>query len=548
MIKCLLTNINKPIVLEKETSLLEISKQLDNNKYVCAKVDKRLRELSYIVKDDCEIEFLDLTRRSAQRIYEASLRYLISKALYNLYPEAQISYNYHVSQSILGIVRKLPRPLDQEILDNIKKEVLRLIKLDIPFKRTIMSLDDIERIYQKQNMFDKIAVLNFREVEYVNTYECDKYFNYMYSLMVPSTGYLDKFNFILYGAGFLIQYPRSNEGGIIPEFVEEEKFAEALKNAARWVKLTKASDIEKMNKIALSHNDTVDFVSLCETKHSNELYQLGTKIIENRNDIRLIGIAGPSSSGKTTFAKRLRIELMSRGLNPELISIDDFYLDKNLVPKDKNGDYDLEHIEALDINLFNDTLSKLIKGEEVTLPKYNFKTSKRENGKTIKIDKDQPIIIEGIHALNDRLTSKIPRQTKFKIYIGPQTQTHIDNHNPISFTDLRLLRRIVRDSKYRNAPATETMFMWPSVREGEFKWIYPHQRDVDFVFNTELTYEFNVLKKHALPMLQAVPRDSEYFITANRLVKFLKYFVDIPDHLVPCNSLLREFIGGSCFE
>lgn len=287
---------------------------------------------------------------------------------------------------------------------------------------------------------------------------------------------------------------------------------------------------------------------MCETKHNNMLCELGETIEKDIENIRLIAIAGPSSSGKTTFSNRLRVELMSRGIHPVRISIDDYYLPKSAAPLDENGNPDLEHIEALDIELFNNHMLSLIQGKEITLPKFNFKTGEREQGERIKIEPKQPIIIEGIHALNDTLTSSIPKHQKFKIYIAPQIQINLDNHNPISLTEIRLLRRIVRDKKYRNTSAEKTIAMWPSVRKGEFKWIYPHQEGANFVFNSELTYELCVMKKYALPSLREIPDDSAYAIQANRLIKFLKYFKDIDDTYVPCNSLLREFIGGSCFK
>ena len=239
---------------------------------------------------------------------------------------------------------------------------------------------------------------------------------------------------------------------------------------------------------------------------------------------------------------------MTRGIKPVMISIDDYYFGKDNAPKDEFGLPDLEHVDALDVELFNHDMLKLIQGESVTLPHFNFQKGKRETGKTIQIPHDQPIIIEGIHALNEKLTHSIPKHQKFNIYIAPQTQLHIDDHNPISITELRLLRRIVRDQKYRNSSATDTMDMWPSVRRGEFKWIYPNQKEANYVFNSELTYELAVLKKHAVAQLRAIPKDNKHFITANRLLKFLKYFMDIEDELVPCNSLLREFIGGSSFN
>jgi len=334
---------------------------------------------------------------------------------------------------------------------------------------------------------------------------------------------------------------------VIPEFVDAPTFGQTLKEVAKWGRITGGDSIPRMNDYALNKQTKSDFVNICETRHNNLLCHLGDKIESKIDDVKLIAVAGPSSSGKTTFTHRLRIELLARGIKPVMISIDDYYLGKNQAPKDKYGQPDLEHVNALDVELFNNDMLKLIEGKEVILPKFNFQTGTRETGNKVKLPPHTPILIEGIHALNETLTNKIPKHLKFKIYIAPQTQLHIDNHNPISITDLRLLRRIVRDVKYRNSSPVQTLSMWSSVRRGEFKWIYPFQENVDFVFNSELSYEFNVLKKHALPKLNAIGVDSEYYIQANRLVKFLKYFIDIEDELVPANSLLREFIGGSSY-
>jgi len=366
--------------------------------------------------------------------------------------------------------------------------------------------------------------------------------------MLPSTGYLRSFRLFLYNPGFIIQYPRAEFNGAIPNFLDEPRFGTALKEAAKWGKVIHGNTIPLINAYAKDYASSVDFVNMCETKHAHMLYDLGDQIQTNIDNIRLIAIAGPSSSGKTTFSNRLRIELMSRGIMPVMISIDDYYLGKDIAPKNDDGTPDLEHVDALDVELFNHDMLALVQGQEIVLPRFNFKTGKREKGKVICLERDTPIIIEGIHALNEKLTKSIPKHQKFNIYISPQTQLHIDNHNPISITELRLLRRIVRDQKYRNSSAIVTMDMWPSVRRGEFKWIYPTQKEANFVFNSELTYEFAVLKKHAVTQLQAIPSDNEHFITANRLLKFLKYFNDIDDDIVPCNSLLREFIGGSCFH
>ncbi|MDR4969472.1 MAG: nucleoside kinase, partial [Acholeplasmataceae bacterium] len=353
------------------------------------------------------------------------------------------------------------------------------------------------------------------------------YINYMFGYMLPSTGYLKDYKLFLYHPGFIIQYPRAEFNGQIPAFNDEPTFGSALKEVAKWGKIIQGNTIPKINEYAKERKLSVDFVNMCETKHAHQLAELGEMIAKNIDNIRLIGIAGPSSSGKTTFSNRLRVELMTRGIKPVMISIDDYYLGKDSAPKNEDGSPDLEHVDALDVELFNHDMLALIQGQTVVLPHFNFMSGKREAGHTIHLPKDSPIIIEGIHALNEKLTSSIPKHQKFNIYISPQTQLHIDDHNPISITELRLLRRLVRDQKYRNSSAIDTLDMWPSVRRGEFKWIYPTQKQANYVFNSELTYEFAVLKKHAVPQLQAIPRDNRHYITANRLLKFLKYFSSI---------------------
>ncbi|MFA7020744.1 MAG: nucleoside kinase, partial [Bacilli bacterium] len=286
---------------------------------------------------------------------------------------------------------------------------------------------------------------------------------------------------------------------------------------------------------------------LLQSRHNRMLIEIGDMIEEDIDTIRLICIAGPSSSGKTTFSNRLRVELLSRGIKPIRLSIDDYYLPKHEVPKDENGEPDLESINALDVELFNQNMLDLISGKEVQLPRFDFQQGKRISGRKLQVPVNQPIIIEGIHALNDLLTINIPKHQKFKIYISPQAQINFDNHNPMSLTDLRLLRRIVRDKKYRNASAEETMSMWPSVRKGEFTWIYNTQEGANYVFNSLLSYELSVMKKYAMPLLSNIDTNSVYFPVAERLIRLLKYFDDMPDEWVPNNSLLREFIGGSCY-
>ena len=534
------------LTLEQKTPILELIPIENQKKYIAAKVNNRLRELNYEVYYDCEIELLDLTNSDAVKVYETSLRYLLAMAFRRVYPQYSVRFSYNVSRSIFIQFLNFSGSIDNSIIQNLKKEVDALIEKDISFNRVTMLKEEALEIYKKEGYSDKIDVLKYRPEKIVHLYECDGYLNYMYGYMVPSTGYLKYYVLRQYNPGLILQYPRAELGGLIPSFEEAPTFGKALKKAHQWAIICDAETVAKMNS-HVSEETVVDFVNMCETKHNNMLAELGQIIEKDIDNIRLIAIAGPSSSGKTTFSNRLRIELMSRGINPLRISIDDYYLPKNQAPLDENGNPDLEHIEALDIDLFNEHMLKLIQGEEITLPSFNFKTGIREDGPKCKVDSKTPIIIEGIHALNDILTSSIPKHQKFKIYISPQIQINIDNHNPISLTDIRLLRRIVRDKKSRNTSAEKTLEMWSSVRRGEFNWIYPNQEGANYIFNSELTYELCVMKKYALPALQAINNDHPYFIMANRLIKFLKHFKDIDDKFVPCNSLLREFIGGSCF-
>jgi uridine kinase len=529
-------------------TLEQIKNDLGLNKVLASTVNGRLRELSYTIIKDAEIEFLDFMSRDAVRIYESTLRYVVAMAMNTLYPKAKLRFNYSISRSILTIVDHFDGAITQHVIDEIKNTVQHIINQNLVIARKRLPIEEAKALYRKLDMPDKVQVLEYREEDYVNAYECDGYINYMFGYMLPSTGYLKAFNILAYHPGFIIQYPKAESDGELSKFIDEPIFGLALKEAAKWGKVIQGNTIPKINEYARDYQSSVDFVNMCETKHNHQLNDLGDIISQNIESVRLIGIAGPSSSGKTTFSHRLRIELMSRGIRPLMISIDDYYKEKHLAPKNDDGSPDLEHIDALDVKLFNQDMLSLIQGQIVTLPHFNFKSGKREVGKTVSVSLDSPIIIEGIHALNDKLTESIPKHQKFTIYISPQTQLHIDNHNPISITELRLLRRIVRDQRYRNTSAIQTMDMWPSVRRGEFKWIYPNQNSANYVFNSELTYEFAVLKKHAVKQLQAISSDNKHFITANRLLKFIKYFRDIDDDIVPCNSILREFIGGSSFH
>lgn len=514
--------------------------------HVCAKVNNRIRELTYEVYYDAEVEFLTVKDTDAIPIYETSLRYLVAMAFKRAYPELDVRFSYNVSRSIFVQILNDSRHSDMAMVRRIEEEMNKIVASDYPLHRMIVTKEDARQVYLDKDLKDKLELLKYRPEKTVHLYDCDGYLNYMYGRMVPSTGYLKMFKLRLYSPGVIVQYPRAEAGGDIPKFEDAPTFGKTLKASHAWGKIAGADSVSGINE-HIKKNGVVDFINMCETRHNRMLIEIGDMIEEDIDTIRLICIAGPSSSGKTTFSNRLRVELLSRGIKPIRLSIDDYYLPKHEVPKDENGEPDLESINALDVELFNQNMLDLISGKEVQLPRFDFQQGKRISGRKLQVPVNQPIIIEGIHALNDLLTINIPKHQKFKIYISPQAQINFDNHNPMSLTDLRLLRRIVRDKKYRNASAEETMSMWPSVRKGEFTWIYNTQEGANYVFNSLLSYELSVMKKYAMPLLSNIDTNSVYFPVAERLIRLLKYFDDMPDEWVPNNSLLREFIGGSCY-
>lgn len=539
-----ITYNDKEETYEKKVRLLDLCGP--DKEIICARVNNRVRELTYEVHYDARIDFLTVKDGDATRTYEASLRFLVAMAFARKYPDVSIRFAYNVSRSIFVQILNDGVRADMKMVRTINEEMNALIRQDLPFRRIIVTTEEARQIYIRNKQFDKLDILAYRPEKTVHLYDCDGYLNYMFSRMVPSTGYIKDFRLRLYSPGIIIQYPRAECGGIIPTFKDAPMFGRTLKESHTWAKVTGADSVAGINH-HLEKDGIIDFIQLCEARHNRMLTELGELIQEDISSIRLICIAGPSSSGKTTFANRLRIELLSRGINPIRISIDDYYLPKSEVPKDEDGNPDLESIEALDIELFNQNMLDLINGEEVQLPHFDFKVGHRVNGRLLKVAEDEPIIIEGIHALNDRLTTLIPKHQKFKIYIAPQAQINLDNANPLSLTDLRLLRRIVRDYKFRNASASETISMWPSVRRGEFRWIYDTQEGANYVYNSLLSYELSAMKKYAMPLLQDIPVESPYYPVAERLIRMLKYFDSSSDEWVPCNSLLREFIGGSCY-
>lgn len=539
-------NVNKEF--DKKVAVLDLlsEEQKADKSIVCAKVNNRIRELTYEIYYDAEVEFLDLKSTQAMKMYEASLRYLVSMAFSRAYPNLKIRLAYNISRCISVHLLDSNMKANNAMFNKVNEEMHRIVAADYPLKRIVVPNAEAEKIYDQRGFLDKKDILKYRPEKTVHFYECDGYLDYMYSHLVPSTGYIHSYKIRLYGSGFLVQYPRSECNGEIPNFEDAPTYRRTLKESHDWAKVVGISTVAGINN-EIKTAGPAELINVCEDRHNRQLVELGQTIEDNVQDIRIICIAGPSSSGKTTFANRLRIELLSRGIKPIRLSTDDYYLPRDKTPLGEDGEPDYETIEAIDIDFFNENLISLINGEETDLPKFDFNVGHRVPGRKLTLEKDQPIIIEGIHALNDRLTFQIPKSQKFKIFISPQAQINLDDHNPLSLTDLRLLRRLVRDKKFRNSPAEETFSMWAKVRAGEFKWIYPYQEGCDYVFNSFLPYELAVMKKYALPLLQALPNDSPYHSDAHRLIGMLKFFIDMSDEWVPSNSLMREFIGGSCY-
>ena len=547
------TIYDKKISVPVGTRVIDLMSEEDKHNYLVCQIGAQIKELRYRLSeknDGMKISFKGLENIEGGKAYEASLRFIIAMAFHNIYPDVRIRFSYNVSRSVF-CQALTPGFNMYRAAESIKNEVSRIIAADLPIERVTVSKEEAEEIYRRFDHLDKIDILRYRPESTVNLYVCDGYYDYMHSYMVASTGCIRKYLIEPYSPGIIVQYPRYELDAEIPEFVEETTYGRTLQKVYNWSKKAHLQTIADINR-KVEQNSIVDFVQMCEARHSNMLSELGKAIEEDIDNIRLICIAGPSSSGKTTFCNRLRIELLSRGINPVMISMDDYYCNRDEICRIQNttpDSVDLEHINCLDIERFNKDLFDLINGEEVTLPRFNFKTGRRESGRTIRVEENHPIIIEGIHALNEKLTASIPKHQKYKIYIAPQAQINIDDHSPLNITDLRLIRRIVRDMSFRGSPAAKTIDMWQSVRNGEFKWIYPNQEGANFVFNSALQYELCVLRTKALPALREIKYTDPQFLVANRLIKYLKYFRPIEDEsVIPCNSLMREFIGGSCFD
>ena len=514
---------------------------------VAAKVDNRIKELTYRLDKDCKVEFIDLTSKDGIRVYIRGLTFIFIRACKELFPRCSVSIEHSISKGLYCEVR-CEAALTPSKVRRIENRMKEIVEKKEPFKRYAASREDAIEIFKEMGFLDKVEILRYRPEDTINIYRCGWMTDYLYGYMVPDTGYLRNFRLTFYLPGIIIRHPTTESQGLIPEFEDSPNLYKVFREAEKWSQIIQVENVADLND-KIERGRSGDLIRICEAHQENQIAGIADEIKTHSDSLKLILIAGPSSSGKTTFAQRLRIQLMVHGFDPVPISMDDYFLNREDIHLDENGERDLESIDIIDIDLFNEQMTAMIQGEEVEIPRYNFQKGKREYiGNVVKLSKDQLIIVEGIHALNERLTAMIPQSNKYKIYISALTQLNIDNHNRIPTTDTRLIRRIVRDHQFRGASAEETLSMWPNVRRGEEKNIFPFQEQADIMLNTALIYELAVLKPYILPLLNGFNEDHVYFTEVNRLKKFMKYFIELDSDDIPNNSILREFIGGSCFE
>lgn len=532
------------------TSLLELSKTVQQQyKYtiVAAIVNNNVRDLNFALQEDSRVQFLDLSTDDGFRIYQRSLSFLLIKAVGEIFPEANVTIEHSISKGLYCELHNTDFLTEKDIRE-IETHMRKLVEQDITFHKETVPLGEAIKLFEKEGQYDKVKLLKYRDKQVINIYSCGWLRDYFYGYMVPSTGYLKHFELKFYMPGFILRYPEKSNPDIIPAYKEQPKLFSVFREAEKWTRILEVTDVGTLND-QIAAGFAGDLIRVSEAFHEKKIAYIADQITKDRDQIRLILIAGPSSSGKTTFAQRLSVQLRVNGVKPLSISLDDYFVSRDQTPLDENGEPDFEALEAIELDLFNEHLTKLIQGSEVELPTFNFMTGKREyRGRKIKIKRDQPIIIEGIHGLNEKLTASIPRGSKFKIYISALTQLNIDAHNRIPTTEARIIRRIVRDSQFRNHKALKTIKVWPKVRRGEERNIFPFQEEADVMFNSHLVYELAVLKKYAEPLLAEIGEDQPEYYEAKRILKFLSYFLPMEDYEVPTNSIIREFIGNSCFK
>ena len=553
MLQIYCKNINKSKCFPIGSSLLDIYSGFELNMPfgpVSAKVNHKVEGLTFQLYNNKDVEFLDIQSSSGMRTYVRSLIFILSKAVEDLYPNGSIVLEHQVSNGYYCQL-KLDRTIGLDDVIRIKQRMKEIIADDLPFKRFEKHTHEVVELFRNKGMTDKVRLLETSGNLYSYYYTLGETIDYYYGSLLPSTGYIHLFDIVKYYDGLLLQVPCRSNPQKLEEVLKQEKMLEVLKEHRRWNQILGIGTVGDFNT-ACNQGYATELINVSEALQEKRISQIADEIFnrgQKGTPVKLILISGPSSSGKTTFSKRLSVQLMANGLKPYPISLDDYFVNREETPKDETGNYDYESLYALDLDFFNTQIQALLAGKEVELPRFNFTTGKREmSGNHLKIDEHMILILEGIHALNPKLVPHIPTEHQFKIYVSALTTILLDNHNYIPTADNRLLRRIIRDYKYRGYSAEETINRWPSVRAGEEKWIFPFQENADVMFNSALLFELAIIKDYAEPILRKVPNNRPEYSEAYRLRKFLDYFVPLQDKELPPTSLLREFLGGSSFR
>jgi len=546
MIKVYYKNISYE--LEESMSVydfLEDVVQEDMSQILACKVFNEIKTLHFVIDRDCKVEILDATTSDGNRIYVRGLAFVMLKAFEELYPNQKFIVNYALGHSLFCESTDNFIFTDEDIT-KLRNRMQEIIEADMPIEKRILTLDEAMSLYEKAGREDKIGLLETRMKSHVSMYYCGNTFNYFYGVMPISTGYMKIFDVIKYENGVLLVYPRRFSPDRLEEVKDTKKLYATFDEYDKLHKVLKIENLASLNKYT-REGKSGEIIRVSEALHEKKIANIADMIASDRQK-KIILIAGPSSSGKTTFAQRLGIQLKVNGIQAVTLSMDNYFVDRDKTPKDENGNYDFECLEAIDLPLFNEQLVALLNGEEVELPTFDFTDGRRKYlGNKARLQDNQVLVIEGIHGLNEKLTAAVPRENKFKIYISALTTLNIDDCNRVSTSDTRLLRRMLRDNKFRSHNPAATIKMWESVRRGEEKYIFPFQEEADAMFNSSLVYEIAVLKPYVEPLLASVEYDSPEFSEAKRLYEFLSYFITIEEKEIPINSIIREFIGGGCF-
>lgn len=531
-----------------KTAAEEFQNQYEND-ILLATVNGKLQELHKTMPDDAEVGFLTAADKPGMLTYRRSALLMMLKAFYDVAGRdnvRKLSVEFAVGNG-LYIDAEGDFERNEELLSRVKAKMREYCEARIPIKKRSVNTDEAMELFHRHKMYDKERLFYYRRVSRVNIYSIGGFEDYYYGYMVPDTGYIRYFDLELYQGGIMLMLPDSSDPKTVQKFEPKDKLFQVMKEADVWGRKLQVPNVGALNQ-CISSGGMNELILVQEALMEKKIGDIA-EMIASRPDKKFVMIAGPSSSGKTTFSHRLSIQLRAKGLTPHPIAVDNYFVNRADSPRDENGNYNYEALECLDIKLFNENMSDLLAGKRVQLPVYNFISGEREyRGDYLQLGAEDILVIEGIHCLNEKLSYSLPRENKFKIYISALTQLNIDEHNRIPTTDGRLIRRMVRDARTRGASAQDTIRMWPSVRKGEKENIFPYQEDADVMFNSALVYELSVLKQYAEPILFSVPRDSAEYVEAKRLLKFLDYFLGVSSEDIPRNSIVREFIGGSCFK